>query len=71
MVPFGAPFVDNNNNGIYEQGIDIPGVKNAKQTIFVHLSDADPSIIQPEKVLVEGHNHYMLMFNLLPGQLPG
>ncbi|MBL7128488.1 MAG: T9SS type A sorting domain-containing protein [Ignavibacteria bacterium] len=43
MVPFGAPYVDNNNNGIYEPGIDIPGVKNAKQTIFVHISDSDPA----------------------------
>jgi photosystem II stability/assembly factor-like uncharacterized protein len=42
MVPFGAPFTDVNNNGIYDPGIDIPGMKGAKQTIFVCMSDANP-----------------------------
>lgn len=43
MVPYGAPFVDVNHNGIYEPIIDTPGVKNAAQTIFVYMTDADPS----------------------------
>jgi len=39
MVPYGAPYNDVNNNGVYDQGIDIPGVKDAAQTIFVCLTD--------------------------------
>ncbi len=43
MVPYGAPFVDVNNNGIYDPQIDTPGVRGASQTIFICLTDADPS----------------------------
>jgi photosystem II stability/assembly factor-like uncharacterized protein len=43
MVPYGAPFVDVNNNGTYEPLIDTPGVKNATQTIFVCLTDINPN----------------------------
>lgn len=39
MVPYGAPFIDVNNNGNYEPNIDTPGVKNAEQTIFVCMTD--------------------------------
>ncbi len=39
MVPFGAPFTDANHNGIYEPAIDTPGIKGAKQTIFICLTD--------------------------------
>jgi len=39
MVPYGAPYVDVNNNGIYEPMIDTPGVKNASQTVFVCMTD--------------------------------
>ncbi|MBI5402884.1 MAG: T9SS type A sorting domain-containing protein [Ignavibacteriae bacterium] len=39
MVPFGAPYNDVNNNGQFDPGIDIPGVKNAEQTIFIALTD--------------------------------
>ena len=42
MVPFGAPFVDVNNNGTYEPQIDTPGVRNAEQTLFVCFTDANP-----------------------------
>jgi hypothetical protein len=42
MVPFGAPFVDINSNGTYEPNIDKPGIKNAKQTLFVCMTDANP-----------------------------
>jgi hypothetical protein len=42
MVPFGAPFYDVNNNGIYDPYIDKPGVKGAKQTLFVCLTDGFP-----------------------------
>lgn len=43
MVPYGAPFDDSNGNGVYDPGVDKPGIKNAAQTIFVCLTDADPS----------------------------
>ncbi len=43
MVPFGAPYVDVNNNGTYEFVVDTPGVRGAAQTIFICLTDADPS----------------------------
>ena len=39
MVPFGAPYVDVNNNGIYEPLIDTPGVKGAVHTLFICLTD--------------------------------
>lgn len=40
MVPYGAPFDDVNNNGIFDPGIDKPGVKNSYQTSFAALTDA-------------------------------
>jgi hypothetical protein len=40
MVPYGAPYIDVNNNNIYEPLIDTPGVKNAAQTIFMCITDA-------------------------------
>ena len=40
MVPYGAPFIDVNHNGIYEPEIDTPGVRNAVQTIFYCMTDA-------------------------------
>ena len=39
MVPYGAPYIDVNNNNQYEAMIDTPGVKNASQTIFMCLTD--------------------------------
>ena len=39
MVPYGAPFVDVNNNGTYEPAIDTPGVRNAASTIFICMTD--------------------------------
>jgi len=47
MIPYGAPYVDVNNNCIYDEGIDIPGVKDASQTIFVCLQDASLSERNP------------------------
>lgn len=43
MIPFGAPFIDVNLNGVYEPAIDTPGVHNAKQTIFYCMTDANPN----------------------------
>ena len=42
MVPYGAPYNDLNGNGQYDACIDIPGVKNAAQTVFVSLTDGFP-----------------------------
>jgi len=42
MVPYGAPFIDVNHDGIYEPAIDTPGVSNAKETIFLCVTDANP-----------------------------
>jgi hypothetical protein len=42
MIPFGAPYVDVNNNGQYDPGIDKPGIKNAEQTLFACLTDGFP-----------------------------
>lgn len=42
MVPYGAPYIDANLNGIYEPAIDTPGIRGAVQTIFICFTDADP-----------------------------
>ncbi len=42
VVPFGAPYIDVNNNSIYEACIDTPGVKNATQTLFMAITDGYP-----------------------------
>lgn len=42
MVPYGAPYVDVNENNQYDPGIDIPGIKDADQTVFVCLTDGFP-----------------------------
>ena len=47
MVPYGAPYNDSNHNGIFELGIDIPGVKNAYQTVFMCLTDGFTSRHDP------------------------
>lgn len=44
MVPFGAPYFDRNLNGIYDAGIDLPGMKNADETLFLCMSDANPTL---------------------------
>jgi hypothetical protein len=43
MIPFGAPYVDIDGNKQYTPGVDKPGIKDAAQTIFVCLTDADPN----------------------------
>lgn len=43
MVPYGAPYDDVNNNGVYDPNVDKPGVKSAAQTVFICMSDADPT----------------------------
>jgi hypothetical protein len=35
----GAPYKDNNNNGVYEPWVDIPGVLTASQTLFIKYND--------------------------------
>lgn len=39
IVPYGAPYRDMNNNGVYDPCVDIPGMRNANQTIFMALTD--------------------------------
>ena len=43
MIPFGAPYVDVNNNGVYDAGVDVPGIKDAATTVFCCMTDADPN----------------------------
>lgn len=43
MVPFGAPFQDLNFNGLYDPGIDKPGIKDASETLFMCITDGFPS----------------------------
>lgn len=43
MVPYGAPYKDVNNNGTFEVATDIPGMKDAAETIFICMSDGDPT----------------------------
>ena len=40
----GAPFTDKNNNGTYEPSADIPGVKNADQTIWFVANDLNQEL---------------------------
>jgi hypothetical protein len=42
MIPYGAPYVDKNNNNVYDPMVDSPGVKGAYQTLFVCLTDGFP-----------------------------
>ncbi|CAN5517161.1 hypothetical protein BH10BAC5_BH10BAC5_24240 [soil metagenome] len=42
MIPFGAPYIDINNNGMYDNGIDKPGIRNASETIFCCFTDGFP-----------------------------
>ena len=37
----GAPYVDKNNNGVYDPAVDIPGVKGAGQTLWYVANDLD------------------------------
>jgi hypothetical protein len=43
MIPYGAPYDDVNMNGVFDMGIDKPGIKNSAQTMFVFLTDANTS----------------------------
>ncbi len=49
MVPFGAPYIDINNNCFFDRDIDKPGVREAKQTLFVVLTDGDVSQHNPNE----------------------
>ena len=40
MVPYGAPYIDVNNNCTFDIGIDKPGVADASQTLFICMTDA-------------------------------
>ena len=60
MVPYGAPYIDVNNNCRYDDGIDIPGIKDATQTIFVCLNDGDPSQRNPNEGFGGGISYPLL-----------
>ncbi len=56
----GAPFVDKDLNGVYDPSIDLPGVKNATQTIWYvanDLGDHDPGFFSADvyKLGIELH----------------
>jgi hypothetical protein len=42
-VADGAPYVDVDNNGIYNPAVDVPGVKGASQTIWFVANDDNPT----------------------------
>ncbi|MCE1165066.1 MAG: hypothetical protein LWX07_06665 [Bacteroidetes bacterium] len=42
MIPYGAPYMDRNNNGVFDPGIDKPGIKDASQTLFLCMTDGFP-----------------------------
>ena len=39
MVPYGAPYIDVNNNHQYDPGVDSIGIRNASQVIFLCMTD--------------------------------
>jgi hypothetical protein len=39
MIPYGAPYIDVNNNHQYDPGIDSIGIRNALQVIFLCMTD--------------------------------
>lgn len=49
MVPYGAPYIDINNNGQYDDCIDKPGIFNARQTIFIAMTDGFPGNHNPSE----------------------
>jgi hypothetical protein len=42
MIPYGAPYIDVNNNHQYDQGIDSIGIRSAAQVIFICMTDGFP-----------------------------
>jgi hypothetical protein len=47
MVPFGAPYIDVNNNHQFDNGIDSIGIRNASQVIFICMTDGFASSHSP------------------------
>jgi len=39
MIPFGAPYIDVNNNRQFDYGIDSVGIRNASQVLFICMTD--------------------------------
>ena len=64
MIPYGAPYQDVNNNCIYEEGIDKPGMTNASQTVFVCMTDADSTERTPGEGFGGGIINPLLMAEL-------
>jgi hypothetical protein len=47
MIPYGAPYIDVNNNHQYDPGIDTIGIRNAVQVVFLCMTDGFPSSHSP------------------------
>jgi hypothetical protein len=47
MIPYGAPYIDVNNNHQYDPGTDSIGIRNAVQVIFLCMTDGFPSYHDP------------------------
>jgi hypothetical protein len=60
MVPYGAPYKDVNHNGVYDDGIDVPGQTNAGQTIFECMGDGDLTAHSPGEGFGGGVNSPLL-----------
>ena len=39
----GAPYTDVNHDGVYEPGVDIPGLPGADQTKWMVMNDVNPT----------------------------
>ena len=40
MIPYGAPYIDVNNNGQFDPGLDSVGIRNAASVVFLCMTDA-------------------------------
>jgi len=49
MIPYGAPFIDVNNNNQYDPGIDSVGIRYAAQVLFLCMTDGFPGSHSPNE----------------------
>ncbi|CAN5585209.1 hypothetical protein BH10BAC5_BH10BAC5_06450 [soil metagenome] len=42
MIPYGAPYIDVDHNGVFDPAVDKPGVENAGTTLFACMTDGFP-----------------------------
>jgi hypothetical protein len=60
MIPYGAPYIDVNNNRQYDPGVDSIGIRNAAQVIFMCLTDGFAETHIPGEGFGGGVNSPML-----------